>query len=158
MKPLRKLIGIIALAMVLSVCSYAPAADITVTAASVVPDSGFAYVDTTAGATITAGQVVYIDTSSTAQLAKNDTAVHAAARGIALHGASANQPLKVMTGGVITAGGTVVVGKVYTVSANAGGIAPITDSTSGMYVTILGVGTSATKITLSIKAFGVAVP
>lgn len=156
---LSKLVGILVLAMCfLGWATPVYATDISITPGSVVPDSGYQYLDTTAGATITAGQVVYIASDNTAKLAITTTAITAAARGIALNGASAGQPVKVMTGGTITIGGTVVVGKIYIVSASGGGIAPVTDTATTQFVTILGVGVTAAKITMNINASGVAVP
>ncbi len=138
-------------------------ADLTITAANVQPVSGSTnIVYGTFGATVTAGQSVYEDTStspSTFKLADADaSATTANAKGIALNGGSSGQPAAIAIGGSITAGGTVVVGKVYVVSATAGGIAPSTDLATGMYTTILGVGISATVIALGIKASGVVVP
>lgn len=135
-------------------------ADITVTAASVVPATSYRFVDGTAGATITAGQVVYLDTSvNTYKLADaDDTAAKAAAAGIALNGASSGQPVRVQTGGNINPGGTVVVGTIYVVSGNLGGIAPHGDLAQNDYVTVLGIGTTASNISLNIHASGVQVP
>ena len=137
------------------------AADIAVTAGSVLAASTATTSDVTAGATITAGQVVYLDASDSnkAKLAITTTAATANARGISLHGASSGQPLKIVVAGNLNPGGTVVVGKVYIVSPNnAGGIAPITDTGAGQYVTILGIGTTATAIKLNFTISGVAVP
>ncbi len=141
--------------------STAQAADITVTAASVLGAANQQISDETAGATITAGQVVYRDSTSSNQVkpAQATTLAKAALRGIALNNAAAGQPVKVQTGGDINPGGTVVVGQIYVVAADAaGGIAPYADLASTNYVTIVGIGTTATNITLSIKAGGIAKP
>lgn len=63
-----------------------------------------------------------------------------------------------MTAGTLTIGGTVVVGTVYVVSATAGGIAPSADLATGWYTTILGVATTAAKLSMGLKASSVAVP
>jgi hypothetical protein len=151
---------VLGLFLLVGVPSWLGAADLTVTAASVVPDSGYQYVDVTAGVTITAGQAVFLDStnSSKAALAKSDTAAHATISGIALQNASAGQPIRIMTGGTLNPGATVTVGKVYVVSANGGGIAPVSDLASGNYVTIIGIGTTSSKIVLSFKVSGVTVP
>jgi hypothetical protein len=135
-------------------------ADLTITASSVVAGSGAKKVTGTAGASITAGQVVYEDTAtSTYKLADNDSATAAvrSPAGIALHASSANQPLTILTKGPITIGATTAVGTVYCLSATAGGIAPVADMASGDYVTILGVGTSTTVIDVLIHESGAAV-
>lgn len=134
-------------------------ADISVTAANVqpgtaTPSNGFF------GATVTAGQSVYLDSSTnTYKLADADLSAAAAnCAGIALNGGSSGQPATVAVDGPYTVGGTVVVGKVYVVSATAGGIAPSTDLATGMWTTVLGVGISATQISLKRQVSGVQVP
>jgi len=66
--------------------------------------------------------------------------------------------LAYLSGGQITIGGTVVVGTVYTSSSTAGGIAPVTDNATGDYVSVIGVGISATVILVKIINSGVQVP
>lgn len=120
-------------------------ADISITASSVVPGAGASINRVgTAGATITAGQTVYQDANGLWQLAKaNGTAAQKALGGIALSSASLNQPLSVLQGGLITIGGTVVIGTVYFLSGNnPGGVAPVGDVTTGWYVIVLGVATT----------------
>ena len=130
--------------------------DIAITAANVVGDLT-KKTATTSGATITAGQVVYLDT--TAKLADNDdTEAKAVCKGVALNGASAGQPVSYQHSGDITIGGTVVVGTIYCVSSTAGGICPFADLDANDYVSIVGVGTSATVITLGRNNSGAQVP
>lgn len=136
-------------------------ADLTVTATSVLPGTtGADFEMGVAGATVTAGQTVYLDTSTnTYKLADaNASALTAVVRGVALHGASSGQPLRIQRAGVYTAGATVVVGTVYVQSATAGGIAPAADLTTGYYTSVLGVGVTASTLGLSIYNSGVAVP
>lgn len=136
-------------------------ADITVTAANVVPGTNATiernYV---AGATITAGQTVYLDTAtSTWKLADANLSQAAAVLGgVALHGASANQPLAVQTRGQITIGATVAVGTIYQLSGTAGGIAPAADAVTGWYASILGVAITAAIIDINIQVSNVAKP
>lgn len=104
-------------------------ADLTITPASVLWTSG-AKLSGTAGATITAGQACYYDSAAgTYKLAQCDgTAAEADAKGIALHGATAGQPLSLAgDGAVINIGATTVKTTAYLVSATAGGIAPTAD-------------------------------
>lgn len=136
------------------------AVDLSITAANVTTTSTQVR-DVTAGATITAGQVVYLDTTANdvAKLADNDaSAATPVVAGIALHGAASGQPLRIVTGGTVTIGATVTVGKIYVLSATAGGIAPVDDLAQNKYVSIIGVGTSSSVLTLSIKNSGVQVP
>ncbi len=135
-------------------------ADITITPGNVLPGTGARLEEGTAGGTITAGMPLYLDSATNTLKAAdaNDTAAKAAAVGIALHGASSGQPLKYQVAGPITIGGTAVVGTIYCVSENAGGVAPHTDLGANEYVTVLGVGISATQIKMSINVSGVQVP
>lgn len=135
-------------------------ADLTITPANVTPGSGAVRASGTAGATIAAGQPVYLDsTDGKLKLAEADAASNtqavAAAVGIALHGASDGQPLAYQTGGRINIGATVAVGQVYCVSPTAGGIAPVADVLAADYVTILGVGATASAIDLRLFPSGI---
>lgn len=133
-------------------------ADITITAANVVPDAGFTFRDCISGATLTAGMAVYLDPadSNKAKGAITTNATTANVLGIALHAALAGQPVRVMTGGTITIGGTTAVGIPYLTSDNAGGLAVLADNGAGDYVTFIGIGTSTTKIRLGITPSGAA--
>ena len=132
-------------------------ADITVTAANVVPASGYQYIDGTAGATITAGQTVYLDSSvSTYKLADaNASAAASSTVGIALNGAAASQPIRVMTGGTLGFGAVLTKGTVYVQSATAGGIAPVSDLASGWYRVTLGIATSTSNLAVKVHNSGV---
>jgi len=140
-------------------------ADITITPANVIPGSGSSQQTGTAGEAITAGMAVYLN-SSTQKWMKalaSDTAAKSGSGvtyGIALNGASANQPITVDTADPngISIGGTTVPGTIYCVSATAGGICPWADLVSTNYVTVIGVGASGNKIVmLSNGATGIAI-
>lgn len=134
--------------------------DIVITAANVVAGSGATKTSGTAGATITAGQVVYLDSATTGkwQLADNNSATAAVRQpqGIALNGASLNQPIAVQTEGPITIGGTLVAGVAYYLSDTPGGICPVADLLTGEYPTVLGMATSTTVLDIDIQYSGVA--
>jgi len=133
-------------------------ADLVITAASVVATSGSREIEHgRAGATITAGQVVYKASNGKYALADNDSATAAAKtpRGIALHGASDDQPLAVLTGGEITIGATLTAGMDYYLSSTAGGICPRADLASGDYVVLIGMAKSTTVLAVDIQAPGV---
>lgn len=136
-------------------------ADLVVTAGSVVPFANATRETGVAGATILAGQTVYKDpTTKKYLLADADSATASArtTRGIALNGASLDQPLVVHTGGGINPGATVVIGTVYAQSDVPGAIRPVADNGSGDYVTVIGVGVAVNRIDVNIQASGVAVP
>jgi hypothetical protein len=135
--------------------------DLSITAANVAVYADVAPRDGTAGATITAGQVLYEDTSDSNKLKLADcdsSSATATVVGIALHGASSGQPIKYAPSGELTIGATVTVGEIYVLSGTAGGIAPEADLASGDYVSILGVGTTAARIRFNILNSGVQVP
>lgn len=136
-------------------------AALSITAANVVKGSNAQVVAGIAGATITAGQMVYKE-ASTGKLkladADSATAEVRSPVGIALHGASDNQPLVYQADGDIAIGATATVGEIYVLGETAGGIVPKADLSVGEYVTIVGVGVSATTIRMHLKSFGVAVP
>ena len=129
-------------------------ADITITAASVLAGDGSTTVTGTAGATITAGQAVYKDSTTGKYLtADSDSATAAAKRaaGIALNGAALNQPIKVLTAGAVTIGGTMTAGATYFLSNTAGGICPDADVGAGENVCLIGVAASATVLNVDIQ-------
>jgi hypothetical protein len=136
-------------------------ADLAITAANVVRGAGAKIETGIAGAVITAGQSVYKDPADGDKFKTADadsiTAAVRTTRGIALNGAANNQPLAVQVEGSIVIGAAVAVGTIYVQSDVPGGIRPAADNASGDFVTILGVGVSATEIDLFIRPSGVAV-
>lgn len=135
-------------------------ADLTITAANVLPGSNAA-IDRghVAGAAVTAGQTVYLDPTVGKWLLADSNSATAAARtpkGIALNGAALNQPLAVQTGGDITAGATLVAGVAYYQSDTPGGICPVADVGTGEYVSLLGLAKSTTVLGLDIESSGTA--
>lgn len=135
-------------------------ADLTLTAANVLAGSNATTNLGTAGATITAGQVVYFDdTTKTYKLADTDSATAAVRSpvGIALNGASSGQPLMVLTGGDITLGEVLTAGTAYYLSGNPGGICPVADVAAGDYPVILGMAKSTSVLAIKIVEAGVAI-
>ena len=162
MKLFNRLIAAAA-ALALSLAPMIPAfaADLTITATSVVPGTNAKTETGIAAVSVTAGQVVYREASTGKyKLADADsgTAEVRSPRGIALHAASASQPLTIVTEGNVTIGATVTVGSGYYLSATAGGIAPVADMTTGKYPSILGFATTSGILKLKIVEAGVAVP
>lgn len=134
-------------------------ADISVTAASVLPTSTTQIKRGTAGATITAGKVLYLDTTVDRwKLADNNDAAEMvrAAKGIALNGASAGQPIAVAVGGDVTFNAALTAGTAYYLSDTAGGICPLADVGSGEYAVLLGLAKSTTVLAFDPSYSGVA--
>lgn len=134
-------------------------ADLSITAASVVPGSDAKTVQGIAGETITQGMAV-TKLSTTGKWMKADadhaTAELQVAQGIALTGSSLNQPIVVQKSGEITIGATVTPGLGYFLSGlAAGGICLVADVGSGEEVCQIGLATSATEIAIDIQAPGV---
>jgi hypothetical protein len=136
-------------------------ADLVITAANVVAGAGAKTLHGIAGATVTAGQVVYRDPTTRKFLLADADSGTAAARepaGIALNGASLNQPLTIITEGDINLGATLTVGATYYLSGTAGGIAPAADVSTGEFVTVLGVASATNNLDMKMIVSGVAVP
>ncbi len=153
--------NLLSAALLLFSVSLAAATDISITAASVIPGSNAKIVTRTAGATITAGQVLYEDSSDSNKVKLADTnSATAAARvvfGIAAAGAASGQPVPVIReDDDLTLGGTVAIGDLVILSATAGGVAPSADAATGHYVTFLGVAKTTTKINFKPVASGAA--
>lgn len=133
-------------------------ADLTITAANVSPGAGATLDTGTAGATITAGQVLYKDTtdSNKLKLADQDAQATALVAGISLHGAASGQPLDYIKSGTLNLVGGVTIGRIYAVSSTAGGIGSATDVTTGKWVTTLGIGTATSALSVKVHVGGVA--
>lgn len=131
-------------------------ADLSITAANVLPGAGAQISAFTAGANITAGQVVYYDSAAgTVKLADADASATAGAFGIALNGASAGQPVDVITGGYLTINAVGAKGVTYYASTTAGGLCPFADLTTGDFATVVAVGVSTTSLFVHPFATGV---
>jgi hypothetical protein len=115
--------------------------------------------DGLAGATILAGQVVYLNqTTGRLGLADNNAPSPPEIklpRGIALHGASLDQPLAILRAGDITIGATLVAGTDYYLGDTPGGICPRADVIASESVTLIGLATSTTVLRVNIQASGV---
>lgn len=133
-------------------------ADLTITAASVVPGSNAVLETGFAGEAVTAGKAVYrSSTTGKWTLADSNSATAEAktARGIALTGSAANQPVVVQKSGDLTMGATLTLGAAYYLSDTAGGICPVADVGSGENVCLLGIAKSTAVLAVDIQAPGV---
>jgi hypothetical protein len=134
-------------------------ADLTITAANVVSGSPARIARGTAGATLTAGQVVYLDAATSSyKLADNNsgTAALRSPSGLALNAAASGQPVSVHMSGPLTIGATITAGVAYYLSDTPGGICPVADLATGEYPTILGIATSTSVLSVKIHESGVA--
>jgi hypothetical protein len=135
-------------------------ADLTITAANVVAGDNASIVRGTAGAALTAGQVVYQDAADGRfKLADNNSATAAVRSpdGIALHAAASGQPVAVIKGGDLTIGATLTAGVAYYLSDTPGGICPVADLASGEYSSIIGIAESASVMSVKIHESGAAI-
>lgn len=134
-------------------------ADISITAANVVAVAGAARADGTAGETIAAGKAIYLASATKKWMLADSNSATAEVRkatGIALNGASANQPIAVHKSGDITIGATLTAGTAYYLSDTPGGICPLADVGSGEYVCLLGLAKSTSVLAVDIQYPGVA--
>lgn len=130
-------------------------ADVTVTAASVVPgdyaviEMAYKYGDTTAA---TAGQPVYLDdtTMTWKRADANDTlAISGGVSGrvgFILNGTANGQPANVLVEGDLVTNAVLTAGEVYVLSSTVGRFAPVADLTAGMYAVVLGIGLTTTRM------------
>jgi hypothetical protein len=131
--------------------------DIVITPASVIAGADASIDFGVAGQTITAGQVVYLETATNMlKLADNNNAdiEVRTARGIALNGAAAGQPIAVCRSGQVTIGGTLLPNVAYYLSDTPGGICEVADLAGGEYPTLLGMAKSATSLDVHIYTTG----
>lgn len=132
--------------------------DLVITAANVQRGTNAVTTTGTAGAAVTAGQCVYFDKITKRYLLADSNSATVAARratAIALHAASAGQPLTVQTSGDLTLGATMVAGTSYYLSDTPGGICPVADVGTGEWVNVIGVAKSTTAIQLTFAYPGV---
>jgi hypothetical protein len=112
-----------------------------------------------AGGTITAGMPVYSDLtdSNLYKAARANAQATAQVAGIALNGASDNQPVMVQSSGEINLGATLIVGESYYLSdAVAGQIVPVADLGTADWPVFLGIAKSASLLDLNIVIGGAA--
>lgn len=137
-------------------------ADISLTAANIVPSTRAVRVPGTAGATIAAGQLVYKDASDSNKwkLADGNSATAAvrAVEGIAVNSASAGQPITIVTSDPDLAVGThgVTIGEPLFLSNTPGGIMPYADLASGNYTAHVAQAKTSTTISFAVHAPAVA--
>lgn len=129
-------------------------ADLSITAANVVASSSAKRKQGVAGETIAAGKSVYLNSTSKKWMLADSNSGTAEARisgGVALNGASLDQPLVIAYDGDVTIGATLVAGTAYYQSETAGGIQPQGDLGSGENVCLIGIAKSASVLAIGIQ-------
>jgi hypothetical protein len=122
-------------------------ANLAINSANVVNSGSITTKQVTAGAAISAGQVVYLNGDGLyypANAAGNAIQAGANGIGVALSATNgASQPLVIMTGGAYNTGNAALTnGGIYCVSATNGLICPFADLSSGQFVTTLFIATT----------------
>lgn len=133
-------------------------ADLVITAASVVAGTNAVIESGSAGETITAGKAVYKSAATKKYMLADNNAATAEVRqsiGIALNGASLNQPVSVQKYGDITLGAVLTAGTAVMLSDTPGGLCPLADVGAGEYVCQIGLAKSATTLNVDIQYPGV---
>jgi hypothetical protein len=136
-------------------------ADLSITAANVIPSEGAVISSGTVGGTavtVVAGKLLYRHTDGTLLLATNATAVGAAVVGMALGGAGTGQVVRYVSEDPdLTLGATATVGDPLYLTT-AGGCSILTEDLDiGEFVTFLGITTVASsKVNFKIVASGFA--
>jgi len=132
--------------------------DLVITSTNVVSGANARTDSGIAGEAITAGKLVYkSSTTKKLMLADTNSATLEARRplGVALNGASINQPVVVQLAGEITIGATLVIGDSYYASDTPGGICPRADVAAGEDVVLIGLGKTTAILAIDIQAPGV---
>lgn len=136
--------------LVLISAALAPAADLSITASSLLPSSQAKYANGICGAAITAGSLVYVSSADGRYYAADaNVSTTWEVAGLAAHATTAaGQPIAIITEDPqLTVGATLsMVAPVYVLSATAGGIAPSADIAAGWYPVVVGVAISTTKM------------
>lgn len=159
MKSMRFLAAVSLAALLAAAPMAACAADLSVTAASVVPGSDAVLLTGVAGEALAAGQAVY-KKAADLKWYKGDcnsaTAEVRVATAFAMTGSAAGQPVVVQKAGSLTLGATLTAGVAYYLSGTAGGVRPVADNVTGDYPEVLGIATSTTVLKLGFNASGAA--
>jgi predicted lysophospholipase L1 biosynthesis ABC-type transport system permease subunit len=136
-------------------------ADLSITAANVLPVSEVPLEIGTAGAAIAAGEQVYLSSATNKWLLADSNSATAEARkgsATALCSAAADQPIVVGKGGKVNFGAVLTVGATYYLSATPGKICPAADLATGMYPQVVGMAETTSVMKLSYATPGVALP
>ncbi len=132
-------------------------ADLVVVAANVKPGSEAVTKRGIAGEAISAGDSVFVAADNGIELCEKDqAALDAACRGVALNDAAVDQPIEYAVSGSVDMGAILSIGETYIVGAAPGGLAPETDAVAGNFTTVVGIATTVNLLKLGILQSGVA--
>jgi hypothetical protein len=112
----------------------------------------------TLGAAVTAGQALYKAAADGKWYLADNNAASAEvrqAKGIALNGGGAGQPVRVLKSGLCTIGGTMTAGVAYYLSDTPGGICPVGDVGAGEYSCLIGMATTTAILDVRFQYSGV---
>jgi hypothetical protein len=130
--------------------------DIVITPANVIAGGNSTRDSGIAGEALLAGKTVFLNTTTNKwMLSDNNGSGTRSVGGIALVGASLNQPVTFIKSGDLALGATLVAGTAYYLSGTPGGICPVADLVTGMDPVLIGIATSTTNINVSIQDVGV---
>lgn len=134
-------------------------ADITITPTAVIAGANASIGHGTAGAAITAGQLLYKSSATNRHVLADADGVTAEARhptGLALHGAATGQPIAyAKPGSDVTIGATLTPGEAYYLSSTPGGLCLKADVGTGEESVFVGMAESAAVLAFDPKASGV---
>jgi hypothetical protein len=139
-------------------------ADLTVTAANVVPAANAQIARGTAGGQIGTLEPLYADASDSYKLKRgaHTNAATAELVGVSLHPAEAGQPVAYITGGDVAVGSILTAAMVYVLGSAAGKISPSGDldssSPNTRYGSIVGIATSSSNLRIGILNSGIQQP
>ena len=127
----------------------------TISASNVVPNATTAVIARgTAGAAITAGQIVYQDANGKIQLAAQTTSTTAHVVGIAVNSAASGAPVDYVTQGDVALGTVFTKGNVLVLGAGAGLMSASADldgaPVNTRYANVVGVASSANNLRVGI--------
>ena len=133
-------------------------ADITQTAANVRALTGALLGEGTAGETVVPGDFLYRDATDLNHLKKliNDSAAHAACVGMSISYGDDGDKISFAEAGPVDVGGTLVKGRAYVASDNAGKLRPESDNASGDFATVLGIALDTDQLQIDVNASGIA--
>lgn len=121
-------------------------ADLSITASAVDDAPNAMHYEGTAGEALVAGQACYLAADGLIYKASNATASYL---GMCVVSASAaGQPTTLVIDGYVTINAAATQGTIYIVSANAGGVCPMSDIDNGQYVSVVGAAISSTSLYL----------
>jgi hypothetical protein len=125
--------------------------DLVQNSANIVPSGNAPTTIGNSGAAITAGQPVYYNGTNWLPAKANGNAMQAGGTQVGIAQDSApgtGQNVIIQTSGAMNVGATLTNGVIYCISNTTGAICPVTDLGAGNFITILGMATSTTILTM----------